>query len=81
VLSIIINNYFRGLIEDKNDKNDSESSWKQLLQPDVLKPFRLLLIYFFFSNLLSGVPFAPYLVEVFMTFGADVDVQWTIVSI
>lgn len=63
---------------EKNGKNDSNSSWKQLLQPDVLKPFRLLLVYFFFSNLLSGVPFAPYLVEVFKKFGADVDVQWTV---
>ncbi|XP_060837389.1 facilitated trehalose transporter Tret1-like isoform X2 [Rhopalosiphum padi] len=64
---------------DKNgSKNDSECSWKQLFKPDVLKPFRLLLIYFFFSNLLSGVPFGPYLVVVLLTFGADVDVQWTV---
>ncbi|CAH1713748.1 facilitated trehalose transporter Tret1-like isoform X2 [Aphis gossypii] len=63
---------------DKNEKNNSDSSWKQLMQPDVLRPFRLLLIYFFFSNLLSGVPFGPYLVEVFLTFGANVDAQWTV---
>jgi len=50
------------------------------MQPDVLRPFRLLLIYFFFSNLLSGVPFGPYLVEVFLKFGANVDAQWTVVS-
>lgn len=71
---------FYSFIDDKNNKDHLESSWLQLFQPNVLKPFRLLLIYFFFANILSGVPYSPYLTEVFTTFGADADVQWTIVS-
>lgn len=76
----IIFNYFF-FLDEKNDENYSESFWKQLLQPDVLRPFRLLLMYFLFSNILSGVPYAPYLIEVFTIFGANVDVEWTIVSL
>lgn len=74
------NSTIYNFIDDKNDKEDLESSWRQLFRPDVLKPFRLLLIYFFFANILSGVPYSPYLVKVFTTFGAGVDVEWTIVS-
>lgn len=68
------------LIEYKTDVDDTGSSWRQLLQPDVLKPFRLLLMYFFFANLLSMVPYIPYLVEVFLKFGTGVNPEWTIVS-
>lgn len=74
------NSTFYSFTDIKNNKDHLESSWLQLFRPDVLKPFRLILIYFFFSNVLSGVTFGPYLVEVFTIFGADVDVQWTIVS-
>jgi len=67
--------------DDKTDFDDnSREFWRQLVQPNVLKPFRLLLIYFFFANLLSGVPYGPYLVRVFTTFGTDIDVNWTVVS-
>lgn len=68
---------------DRNEDDDrnSESSWKQLFQPSVMKPFRLMLIYFFFSNLLSGTPYSPYLVEVFTKFDTGVDVNWTVVSV
>jgi hypothetical protein len=65
---------------DQNVEDDFLDRWKQLLEPDVLKPFWLLMMYFFFSNLLSGVPLSPYLVYVFTEFGVDVDVSSIIVS-
>ncbi|XP_025416354.1 facilitated trehalose transporter Tret1-like [Sipha flava] len=64
---------------DQNVEDDFLDRWKQLLEPDVLKPFWLLMMYFFFSNLLSGVPLSPYLVYVFTEFGVDVDVSSIIV--
>lgn len=76
---IVYNPTFYSFIGDASD--NLESSWLQLFKPDVLKPFRLILVYFFFANILSGVPYGPYLVQVFNTFGADVDVEWTIVRI
>ncbi|XP_050548149.1 facilitated trehalose transporter Tret1-like [Daktulosphaira vitifoliae] len=63
---------------DGNETENLGSVWRQLIQPDVIKPFRLLVFYFFFSNLLSGVPYSPYLIEVFTRFGAPVNVEWTI---
>ncbi|XP_050429976.1 facilitated trehalose transporter Tret1-like [Adelges cooleyi] len=63
---------------DGNDQDSINNVWQQLVQPEVIKPFRLLVIYFFFSNLLSGVPYSPYLTAVFINFGAPVDVNWTI---
>jgi len=62
---------------DKND-TDSTSSWGQLLKPEVYRPFRLLMIYLFFANLLSGIQYGPFLVSVFTEFGAPVNVQLTI---
>lgn len=45
----------------------------------MLRPFRLLLLFFFFANLLSGISYAPFLIDVFTKFDAPVNVEWTIV--
>lgn len=40
-------------------------------------------MYFFFANIVSGAPYAPYLVEVFNHFcegQIQLDAEWTIVS-
>lgn len=79
-LLCIILHFFSFADDADNRVRRLESSWHQLFKPDVLKPFRLILVYFFFANILSGVPYGPYLVDVFTAFGADVDVEWTIVS-
>lgn len=64
---------------DKDDVNDI-AVWRQLLEPEVLRPFRLIMICFFFETLLSGIAFSPYLVEIYTKFNAPVNVEWTIVS-
>lgn len=63
-----------------NDGNDA-AAWRQVTKPEVIRPFCLIVLYFFFSNLISGVPFSPYLVTVFTEFNAPVAVEWTIVSV
>ncbi|VVC30787.1 Sugar transporter, conserved site,Major facilitator superfamily domain,Major facilitator, sugar [Cinara cedri] len=64
--------------KDDHDGGDDESPWRQLLRPEVYRPFRLIMIYFFYTGLLTGTPFSPYLNSVFLQFGADIDVKWTI---
>lgn len=62
------------------DHNEDTDTWKQAFEPEVIRPFRLMTIYFFFMNLLSGLPLLPYLVSILHKFGAPVNVEWTIVS-
>ncbi|XP_050441690.1 facilitated trehalose transporter Tret1-like [Adelges cooleyi] len=62
---------------ETSDKMKPTSIWKLLLQPNVLRPFRLLIFYFLFTNILSGAQYTPYLVEVFTKFGVQ-NVEWTI---
>ncbi|VVC30791.1 Hypothetical protein CINCED_3A017390 [Cinara cedri] len=69
---------YKAVPSDASDETDETSSWGQLLHPEVYRPFRLLMIYLFFANLLSGIQYGPYLVEVFTTFGAPVNVEFTI---
>ncbi|XP_003242627.1 facilitated trehalose transporter Tret1 isoform X6 [Acyrthosiphon pisum] len=64
--------------EDDDTEPDATSSWGQLLRPEVYRPFRLLLVYIFFANLLSGIQYVPYLVAVFTEFGAPVNVEFTL---
>ncbi|XP_050530608.1 facilitated trehalose transporter Tret1-like isoform X2 [Daktulosphaira vitifoliae] len=65
---------------DDKDDNDNQtiSTWKLLKQPNVLRPFRLLIFYFIFANTLSSVQYNPYLVQVLTKFGAPVNIEWTI---
>lgn len=67
--------------EDRDNDGDDSAAWRQLTKPEVIRPFCLIVLYFFFSNLMSGVPFSPYLVTVFTEFNAPVAVEWTIVSV
>ncbi|XP_015374830.1 PREDICTED: facilitated trehalose transporter Tret1-like isoform X2 [Diuraphis noxia] len=60
------------------DEKGITSSWGQLFRPEVYRPFRLLLVYIFFANLLSGIQYGPYLVAVFTEFGAPVNVEFTL---
>ncbi|XP_060841084.1 facilitated trehalose transporter Tret1-like isoform X2 [Rhopalosiphum padi] len=63
---------------DKSHQKENTNTWKQFFKPAVLRPFRLMMIYFFFKNLLCGLPLVPYLVSIFNKFGAPVNVEWTI---
>ncbi|CAI6369511.1 unnamed protein product [Macrosiphum euphorbiae] len=63
---------------DKPNHNNNTNAWKQLFKPEVLRPFRLMMLYFFFKNLFSVLPLLPYLVSIFNKFGAPVNVEWTI---
>ncbi|KAE9527569.1 hypothetical protein AGLY_012849 [Aphis glycines] len=64
--------------DNETDQNGETSSWGQLLRPEVYRPFRLLVVYIFFANLLSGIQYGPYLVSVFTEFGAPVNVEFTL---
>ncbi|KAL5234542.1 hypothetical protein ACI65C_001952 [Semiaphis heraclei] len=63
---------------DEPNHNEDTDTWKQAFEPEVIRPFRLMTIYFFFMNLLSGLPLLPYLVSILHKFGAPVNVEWTI---
>lgn len=65
--------------EEQKNQTDHTSSWGQLLHPEVYRPFRLLMVYLFFANLLSGIQYSPYLVSVFEEFGAPVNIELTLV--
>ncbi|CAI6369535.1 unnamed protein product [Macrosiphum euphorbiae] len=63
---------------DKPNHNNNTNAWKQLFKPEVLRPFRLMMLYFFFKSLFSVLTLLPYLVSIFNKFGAPVNVEWTI---
>ncbi|XP_015365255.1 PREDICTED: facilitated trehalose transporter Tret1-2 homolog [Diuraphis noxia] len=44
--------------------------------PGLWSPLKLMLIYIFFSNVMSGVPYAPYLIHVFSSFKTQVEPAW-----
>ncbi|KAF0768127.1 facilitated trehalose transporter Tret1-like [Aphis craccivora] len=73
-------NEFQEMVRYNNGSHHKENTntWKQLFEPAVLRPFRLMIIYFFFKNLLCGLPLLPYLVSIFNKFNAPVYVEWTI---
>ncbi|XP_008184642.1 facilitated trehalose transporter Tret1 isoform X2 [Acyrthosiphon pisum] len=62
----------------EKDEKGATSSWGQLLRPEVYRPFRLLMVYFFYANLMSGVQYGPYLLQIFTDFGAPVNVEFTL---
>lgn len=64
--------------DNETDQKGETDSWGQLLRPEVYRPFRLLFVYIFFANLLSGIQYGPYLVLVFTQFGAPVNVEFTL---
>ncbi|XP_060868753.1 facilitated trehalose transporter Tret1-2 homolog [Metopolophium dirhodum] len=44
--------------------------------PGLRSPLKLMLIYIFFSNVMSGVPYAPYLMHVFKSFKTQAEPAW-----
>lgn len=67
--------------ETKNDKLVSKNSFYYLMEPETLKPLQMLMIIIFFTTLLSGIPFIPYLMSVFDTFGTPIHPAWATVSL
>ncbi|XP_022182945.1 facilitated trehalose transporter Tret1-like [Myzus persicae] len=63
---------------DKPNHKKNINAWKQLFAPQVLRPFRLMMLYFFFKNLFSVLPILPYLVSILKKFGTPVNIEWTI---
>ncbi|XP_060881201.1 facilitated trehalose transporter Tret1-like [Metopolophium dirhodum] len=63
---------------DEPNQKENTNAWKHLFEPEVIRAFRLMTIYFLFMNLLSGLPLLPYLVSILKEFGAPVNVEWTI---
>lgn len=47
--------------------------------PGLWSPLKLMLIYIFFSNIMSGVPYAPYLMNIFASFNTQVEPAWAMV--
>ncbi|VVC39589.1 Sugar transporter, conserved site,Major facilitator superfamily domain,Major facilitator, sugar [Cinara cedri] len=52
------------------------NSWISFSHPGLWKPLKFMMIYIFFSNIMSGVPFTPYLVDIFRTYSSTVDAEW-----
>lgn len=59
--------------EAKQKKTSIRGSFSH---PGLWIPLRLMLIYIFFSNVMSGVPYAPYLMHVFKSFKTQADPAW-----
>lgn len=57
-----------------------KDSLNNFVEPEMLKPLQLMTVFIFFSNLMSGVPFTPYLIHVFDTFKVPIDSAWAMVS-
>ncbi|XP_025198361.1 facilitated trehalose transporter Tret1-like [Melanaphis sacchari] len=64
--------------DDEPHHKENTNIWKQIVEPEVLRPFRLMMIYFFYMNLISGLPFMPYLVPILNKFATPVNAEWTI---
>lgn len=47
--------------------------------PGLWKPLKLMIIYIFFSNIMSGVPYMPDLVDVFHMFNTPISPAWATV--
>jgi len=59
--------------EEANQKTSSLDSFSH---PGLWSPLKLMLIYIFFSNIMSGVPYAPYLLNIFSSFDTQVEPAW-----
>jgi len=57
-----------------------KDSLHRFIEPETMKPLRLLMIMIFFTNLLSGIPYTPYLISVFDTFQVSFHPAWATVS-
>lgn len=57
-----------------------KDSLHRFIEPETMKPLRLLMVMIFFTNLLSGIPYTPYLISVFDTFQVSFHPAWATVS-
>ncbi|VVC39585.1 Hypothetical protein CINCED_3A022308 [Cinara cedri] len=62
--------------DTKTEKSTMKNSFYYLIEPETLKPLQMLVIIIFFTTLLSGIPFIPYLMSVFDTFGTPIHPAW-----
>lgn len=61
---------------EKQEMSSIKDSLHRFIEPETMKPLRLLMIMIFFTNLLSGIPYTPYLISVFDTFQVSFHPAW-----
>lgn len=71
---------FSGENQEVSKVSSVKDSLYRFIEPETLKPLRLLMIMIFFINLLSGIPYTPYLIAVFDTFKVSFNPVWATVS-
>ncbi|KAI5724892.1 hypothetical protein M8J77_008456 [Diaphorina citri] len=59
--------------------NKLKSAVNYLRQPQILRPFTMLMLLFVITVICSFMPMEPYLVEVFQTFGLPLKAEWVLV--
>ncbi|XP_015377505.1 PREDICTED: putative metabolite transport protein YwtG [Diuraphis noxia] len=61
---------------EKQEISSINDSLYYFIKPETLKPLQLLMIMIFFTNLLSGIPYTPYLISVFDKFQVSFHPAW-----
>lgn len=61
---------------EKQETCSINDSWYRFIKPETLKPLQMLMIIIFFTNLLSGIPYTPYLISVFDKFQVSFHSAW-----
>ncbi|CAI6348431.1 unnamed protein product [Macrosiphum euphorbiae] len=61
---------------EKKKMSSIKDSLYRFIEPETLKPLQLLMIMIFFTNLLSGIPYIPYLISVFDKFQVSFHPAW-----
>jgi hypothetical protein len=64
----------------QNPFNAIKDSLNRFTEPETLKPLILLMVLIFFINILSGIPYTPYLLSVFEKFEVPLSPAWATVS-
>uniref|UniRef100_A0A2H8TSE1 Facilitated trehalose transporter Tret1 n=1 Tax=Melanaphis sacchari TaxID=742174 RepID=A0A2H8TSE1_9HEMI len=59
--------------EEAKKKSSSIGSFSH---PGLWNPLKLMLVYILFSNIMSGVPYVPYLMNIFTSFNTRVEPAW-----
>lgn len=65
---------------EKREMSPIKDLLYRFIEPEMLKPLQLLMIMIFFTNLLSGIPYTPYLISVFDKFQGSFHPAWATVS-
>lgn len=80
ILLLKIPFFFVMLDGEKQKSSTYKESLKYFMQPETIKPLQMLIIFIFFANVLSGMPYTPYLLSIFETFNAPFQAAWATVS-